>query len=124
MYLGAIAAYSSIRFFTANPDDRMFSGDLANAHQWLIAAFVTSSLLHFYYDGFIWKVSERKTRENLVDDAAALRRARAIRAGALHAGEVGDARGDRGGAGRRPSGGIRGRSAISGKPRSGARSPR
>ncbi len=68
VYLGAIAAYSSIRFFTARPDDRMFSGDLAGAHQWLIAAFVTSSLLHFYYDGFIWKVSERKTRENLVDE--------------------------------------------------------
>lgn len=71
VYLAAIAAYSSIRFFTANPDDRMFSGDLANAHQWLIAAFVTSSLLHFYYDGFIWKVSERKTQENLVDEPAA-----------------------------------------------------
>jgi tetratricopeptide (TPR) repeat protein len=71
VYLGAIASYSAIRFFTAQPDDRMFSGDLANAHQWLIAAFVASSLLHFYYDGFIWKVSERKTRENLVDEAAA-----------------------------------------------------
>lgn len=68
VYLGAIAAYSSIRFFTAQPNDRMFSADLANAHQWLIAAFVTSSMLHFYYDGFIWKVSETKTRENLVDD--------------------------------------------------------
>lgn len=71
VYLGAIAAYSSIRFFTAQPDDRMFSGDLANAHQWLIAAFVTSSVLHFYYDGFIWKVSERTTRDNLVDGALA-----------------------------------------------------
>ena len=67
VYLGLIAAYSSIRFFTATPDDRMFSGDLANAHQWLVAWFVASSLLHFYYDGFIWKVSERKTRDNLVD---------------------------------------------------------
>ncbi len=71
VYLAAIAAYSAIRFFTARPDDRMFSGDLVNAHQWLIAAFVASSLLHFYYDGFIWKVSERKTRENLVEEAAA-----------------------------------------------------
>jgi Flp pilus assembly protein TadD len=71
IYLAAIAAYSAIRYFTAAPDDRMFGGDLANAHQWLIAAFVTSSLLHFYYDGFIWKVSERKTRENLVEADAA-----------------------------------------------------
>jgi tetratricopeptide (TPR) repeat protein len=69
MYLGAIAAYSSIRFFTADPNDRMFNADLASAHQWLIAAFVASSLLHFYYDGFIWKVSEPKTRDNLVDGA-------------------------------------------------------
>lgn len=71
LYLGAIAAYSAIRYFTAAPDDRMFSGDLAGAHQWLIAAFVTSSLLHFYYDGFIWKVSESKTQQNLVDQSVA-----------------------------------------------------
>jgi tetratricopeptide (TPR) repeat protein len=69
VYLAAIAAYSSIRFFTAQSGDRMFSGDLADARQWLVALFVASSLLHFYYDGFIWKVSERKTRENLVDEA-------------------------------------------------------
>jgi tetratricopeptide (TPR) repeat protein len=70
VYLGAIAAYSSIRFFTATTDDRMFSGDLAGAQQWLIAFFVASSMLHFYYDGFIWKVSEKKTRDTLVDEAA------------------------------------------------------
>jgi tetratricopeptide (TPR) repeat protein len=45
----------------------MFSSDVDNARQWLIAAFVTSSFLHFYYDGFIWKVSERKTQDNLID---------------------------------------------------------
>jgi tetratricopeptide (TPR) repeat protein len=70
VYLGAIAAYSSIRFFTATDGDTMFGGDLHNARQWLIALFVTSSFLHFYYDGFIWKVSESKTRDNLVDEAA------------------------------------------------------
>ena len=67
IYLAAIAAYSSIRFVTAHAGDRMFSGDLDNARQWLIAAFVTSSFLHFYYDGFIWKVSERKNQDNLID---------------------------------------------------------
>lgn len=66
-YLGAIAAYSSIRFLTAQAGDRMFSGDVQDARQWLIAAFVTSSMLHFYYDGFIWKVSERATRDNLAN---------------------------------------------------------
>ena len=70
IYLGAIAAYSSIRFVTAHAGDRMFSGDLDDARQWLIAAFVTSSFLHFYYDGFIWKVSERKTQDNLIDAPA------------------------------------------------------
>jgi tetratricopeptide (TPR) repeat protein len=70
IYLAAIAAYSSIRFVTAHAGDRMFSGDLADARQWLIAAFVTSSFLHFYYDGFIWKVSERKTQDALVDAPA------------------------------------------------------
>ena len=29
--------------------------------------FVTSSFLHFYFDGFIWKVSEKQTQQNLVD---------------------------------------------------------
>lgn len=70
IYLAAIAAYSSIRFVTAHAGDRMFSGDLDDARQWLIAAFVTSSFLHFYYDGFIWKVSERKTQDNLIDAPA------------------------------------------------------
>ncbi|WP_428308727.1 tetratricopeptide repeat protein [Lacipirellula sp.] len=70
IYLAAIAAYSSIRFVTAHAGDRMFSGDLEDARQWLIAAFVTSSFLHFYYDGFIWKVSERKTQDALVDAPA------------------------------------------------------
>jgi len=70
IYLAAIAAYSSIRFVTAHAGDRMFSGDVDDARQWLIAAFVTSSFLHFYYDGFIWKVSERKTQDNLIDAPA------------------------------------------------------
>jgi tetratricopeptide (TPR) repeat protein len=70
VYLAAIAAYSSIRFVTAHAGDRMFSGDLDDARQWLVAAFVTSSFLHFYYDGFIWKVSERKTQDNFIDAPA------------------------------------------------------
>jgi Tfp pilus assembly protein PilF len=72
IYLATIAAYSSIRFFTAEPGDHMFGGDLYDARQGLIALFVTSSFLHFYYDGFIWKVSDQKTRQPLADDAMAL----------------------------------------------------
>jgi tetratricopeptide (TPR) repeat protein len=72
LYLAAIAAYSSIRFFTARTGDRMFSGDLNETRQWVVAIFVTSSFLHFYYDGFIWKVSQSKTRANLLDEPASI----------------------------------------------------
>ncbi|WP_168205098.1 tetratricopeptide repeat protein [Bythopirellula goksoeyrii] len=67
LYLAAIAAYSSIRYFTVDANAYIFTAGTENAYQWLIAAFVTSSFLHFYFDGFIWKVSERKTQENLVE---------------------------------------------------------
>ncbi len=87
IYLAAIGAYSSIRFFTAASDDRMFSGDLTGAHQWLIAWFVASSMLHFYYDGFIWKVSEAKTRDNLVDDPAAVAAVERLVPAVAHAGK-------------------------------------
>jgi tetratricopeptide (TPR) repeat protein len=89
LYLAGIAAYSSIRYFTAAPSDRMFSGDLANAHQWLVALFVASSLLHFYYDGFIWKVSERKTRDNLVDEQVESPGVEQYVPGLVHAGKWG-----------------------------------
>lgn len=73
LYLAAIGAYSSIRFFTVDANAYIFSGTSEDAYQWLVALFVTSSFLHFYFDGFIWKVSERKTQENLTElpDAAA-----------------------------------------------------
>ena len=67
IYLAAIAAYSSIRYFTVDANAYVFRGGGQDAHQWLIAMFVTSSFLHFYFDGFIWKVSEKKTQQNLVD---------------------------------------------------------
>jgi hypothetical protein len=87
LYLAAIAAYSSIRYFTAHAGDRMFSGDLDDAQQWLVAAFVTSSFLHFYYDGFIWKVSERKTGETLTGEQAASAAIDRFVPGVVHAGK-------------------------------------
>ena len=69
IYLAAIAAYSSIRWFNVDANAYVYRGD-GNAHQWLIALFVTSSFMHFYFDGFIWKVSEKKTQQNLVDEIA------------------------------------------------------
>ncbi len=67
VYLAAIAAYSSIRLLASDANEYVYQPGSEDAHQWLMALFVTSSFLHFYFDGFIWKVSERKTQENLVD---------------------------------------------------------
>ncbi|MBX3426428.1 MAG: tetratricopeptide repeat protein [Pirellulales bacterium] len=67
LYLAAIAAYSAARLISVDTADYVFRGG-PDVHQWLVALFATSTLLHFYYDGFIWKVSERRTQENLVDD--------------------------------------------------------
>ena len=69
LYLAAVGAYSSIRYFAADANAYIFSSTSDDAYQWLVALFVTSSFMHFYFDGFIWKVSERKTQENLVDIA-------------------------------------------------------
>ncbi len=58
LYLGLIFAYGSLAFFNsrieANTIKRLLTG--------LVAA---SSLLHFYYDGFIWKMRESSTRQSL-----------------------------------------------------------
>ncbi|MCA9235756.1 MAG: tetratricopeptide repeat protein [Planctomycetales bacterium] len=67
IYLAMIAAYSSIRLYAGDSGDYIFRGGTA-AYQWLFAMFATSAVLHFYYDGFIWKVSERNTQDNLVDE--------------------------------------------------------
>jgi tetratricopeptide (TPR) repeat protein len=83
LYLAAIAAYGSIRFFAGDADD---SDRVLRHADWLAlitAAFNTSTLLHFYYDGFIWKVSDRKTAANL-DVAAEASLADQFVPGALH----------------------------------------
>jgi len=65
-YLALIAAYSSIRWFAGDGDQHLFMApDRTDAYQWLFALFVTSSFLHFYLDGFIWKVSEETIRQPL-----------------------------------------------------------
>jgi len=88
-YLAAIAAYSSIRYFTVEANAYVFRGGSQEAHQWLIALFVTSSFLHFYFDGFIWKVSEKKTQQNLVDQVTNATVAERYVPGFLHAAKWG-----------------------------------
>ncbi len=57
MYLAAIAAFGSLRLVAETVSDPRWN-------MVLLALLSTSTLLHFYYDGFIWKVSEKSTGEN------------------------------------------------------------
>ena len=70
VYLAAIAAYGAIRLIASEANESVYQTGAQDAYQWLMAWFVASSFLHFYFDGFIWKVSEQKTQENLVDEVS------------------------------------------------------
>lgn len=88
LYLASIAAYGSIRYFSGAPDD---VDTIARHADWIAlitAAFNTSTLLHFYYDGFIWKVSERQTAANL-DVAEGVSLVDRFVPGAIHAAKWG-----------------------------------
>ena len=58
VYIGLIFAYGSIAYFNAHLE-------IETVKRVLTGIVAASGLLHFYYDGFIWKVRERSTRENL-----------------------------------------------------------
>jgi tetratricopeptide (TPR) repeat protein len=58
LYIGLIFAYGSIGYFTAHLE-------IETVKRVLTGVVAASGLLHFYYDGFIWKVRDRSTRENL-----------------------------------------------------------
>jgi Tfp pilus assembly protein PilF len=58
LYIGLIFAYGSLAYFKERVDVDAIKRVLTG----IVAA---SGLLHFYYDGFIWKVRERSTRESL-----------------------------------------------------------
>ncbi|MAT70615.1 MAG: hypothetical protein CMJ58_13940 [Planctomycetaceae bacterium] len=88
VYLALIAGYSSLRLMTGSSGDYIFRGG-TDAFQWLYAAFAASATLHFYYDGFIWKVSESKTQDNLVDEPGGLPTFERMVPGLLHAGKWG-----------------------------------
>jgi len=66
VYIGLIFAYGSIAYFGSHVE-------IETVKRVLTGVVAASGLLHFYYDGFIWKVRERSTRENLgltADDAS------------------------------------------------------
>ena len=56
-YVGLCFAFGSLKFF-----EGVATGAMRNI---LIAFLATSGLLHFYYDGFIWKIRDASTRRSL-----------------------------------------------------------
>jgi Flp pilus assembly protein TadD len=58
VYVGLVVAYGSLNLVST----ALSTGLLRRTLTGLLAA---SALLHFYYDGFIWKVRERSTRQSL-----------------------------------------------------------
>jgi Flp pilus assembly protein TadD len=63
VYVGLVLAYGSIALTTS-------SVSVEAIKHVLIGAVTASALLHFYYDGFIWKVRETQTRSMLGIDAS------------------------------------------------------
>lgn len=78
LYLGLVFAYGALGLLP-----EVIETDVVN--RVLAAVFVTSGLLHFYYDGFIWKVRERSTREGLGLASGSAAEERTLPRGLLHA---------------------------------------
>src|SRR5438874_12645067 len=58
LYIGLVFAYGSLAYFNSRLEVEAIK-------RFLTGVVAASSLLHFYYDGFIWKVREKSTRESL-----------------------------------------------------------
>jgi Flp pilus assembly protein TadD len=58
LYIGLVFAYGSLAYFNSRLE-------IDTIKRFLTGVVAASSLLHFYYDGFIWKVREKSTRESL-----------------------------------------------------------
>jgi Tfp pilus assembly protein PilF len=58
LYLGLIFAYGSLAYFNSQLQ-------IDTIKRLLTGVVSASALLHFYYDGFIWKVRESSTRQSL-----------------------------------------------------------
>jgi Tfp pilus assembly protein PilF len=58
LYVGLVFAYGSVSLINAHIG-------MDTVKRILTGVVTASTLLHFYYDGFIWKVRERSTRQSL-----------------------------------------------------------
>jgi Tfp pilus assembly protein PilF len=57
LYIGLVFAYGSLGYFKET--------EIETIKRFLTGVVAASGLLHFYYDGFIWKVRESSTRQSL-----------------------------------------------------------
>ncbi len=57
-YIGVVTSYADI-----NTPEKMLLH--TGAPQWLLRIFLASAILHFYFDGFIWRVRQKKIRQGL-----------------------------------------------------------
>src|SRR5207244_11041542 len=58
LYIGLSYAYGALGYFKSNIG-------IDTVKRVLTGVVTASVLLHFYYDGFIWKVREKSTRQSL-----------------------------------------------------------
>src|SRR5260370_10475027 len=58
LYIGLIFAYGALGYYKS-------SIGIDTVKRILTGVVTASALLHFYYDGFIWKVREKSTRQSL-----------------------------------------------------------
>jgi tetratricopeptide (TPR) repeat protein len=58
LYVGLIFAYGALGYFKSHVG-------IDTVKRALTGVVTASALLHFYYDGFIWKVREKSTRQSL-----------------------------------------------------------
>jgi tetratricopeptide (TPR) repeat protein len=65
VYVGLVVAYGMIGFAAETISSEMLKTIL-------FAVVATSNVLHFYYDGFIWKIREPETRASLGVDGASV----------------------------------------------------
>ena len=68
LYLALTAAFGAIFLATGPPGyGPLVASEVGTDTLYLLfsAFFVTSSILHYYYDGFIWKLHDRDTGQNL-----------------------------------------------------------
>jgi tetratricopeptide (TPR) repeat protein len=79
LYIGLVFAYGSLAYFNSRIE-------IDTIKRVLTGVVAASGLLHFYYDGFIWKVRDRSTRENLglTAGSAAVRTREVLPTGFLH----------------------------------------